>query len=199
MIDEYFTIASFCRSEIKVRGSRFIGTASPAANISEASKFIDDVSKKYFNATHNCFAYSLRSEGQITERASDAGEPAGTAGQPILSIIAGRGISNIVVVVTRYFGGTKLGKGGLVRAYGDCTREVLDKCRIIKMIDYAEITIHFPYVMTGPVMHLVDQVNACVDRSVYEQQVELKVRVPRASLDEFKQKIISITSGKVVF
>ncbi|MEE4312239.1 MAG: YigZ family protein [candidate division KSB1 bacterium] len=196
---DYLTIDSICTNEIKIKGSRFIGAASPAATLAEADTYIAAISKDHYNATHNCFAYRIRGGGQIAERCSDDGEPAGTAGQPILGVITGRGISNIAVVVTRYFGGTKLGKGGLVRAYSECTREVLERCRIIRMIEYIAIKIQFPYDMTGAVMHLIEQVGAMVDDSDYGQDVSLDLRVPRAVGDDFKRRLTEVTAGKASY
>ena len=196
---DYFTIDAIYTSEIKIKGSRFIGAASPAATVEGADAYIADISKEHYNATHNCFAYRIRSGGQIVERCNDAGEPAGTAGQSILSVIAGRDISNIAVVVTRYFGGTKLGKGGLVRAYSECTREVLGRCRIIRMIEYIAMKIQFPYDMTGAVMHLIEQVGARLDNSDYGQDVSLDLRVPLASAEDFKRRLTEVTAGKASY
>ena len=197
--DEFFTIQSEIQAEIKVKGSRFIGTAAPAPNCEQAGQFIKRLSKQYYNATHNCYAVRIKSANQIISRSSDAGEPSGTAGPPILNVIIGRNLVNLAVVVTRYFGGTKLGKGGLIRAYGECTKAVLDLCTIVKKYNLVYSTFFFPYNLTGNVMHLISQFNGKIVASVYETQVKLTVKIPQSLVNDFKNKLIEITSGKVYF
>ena len=197
--DEFFTIESKAQAEIKIKGSRFIGTAVPVQSVEDAKKFINELTKKYYSATHNCYAFRIRSSTQIFAKSSDAGEPSGTAGPSILNVLTGRNLFNILVVVTRYFGGTKLGKGGLTRAYGDCTKRVLDLCVIIKKYNLVSLTIFFPYNLVGNVMHVISQFNGKIVSSVYDQQVELAIKIPQSLVDEFKNRLVEITSGKVNF
>lgn len=197
--DDYYTIESQSEAQIKIKGSRFIGTASPAADITSTEHFIHDISKKYYNATHNCYAFRIKNNGQVIERASDAGEPAGTAGPPILNVLNGKNLLNIVVVVTRYFGGTKLGKGGLVRAYTDCTLAVLENSNILKKQNLTSLTFTFQYHLTGNIMHLVSQIHGKIIESNYDQQTKLRIEIPYRMVDNFKEKLIEVTSGKVKF
>ena len=125
MSDTYLTIGGYARAEIKIKGSRFIAEAMPVARVEAAEKEIAAVCKREFNATHHCTAYRIGPNGDVF-RYNDDGEPSGTAGIPILRQIDGRSLTDTLVVVTRYFGGTKLGTGGLIRAYGDAARQVLE-------------------------------------------------------------------------
>ena len=197
--DDYYTIESPAQAEIKIKGSRFIGAASPVQDTTSAERFIQTISKKHYNATHNCFAFRVKDNEQITDRCSDAGEPAGTASLPMLNVLTGRNLLNIAVVVTRYFGGTKLGKGGLVRAYTECTQVVLENCRILKKQNLTSFVFTFHYDLTGNVMHLISQFSGKIIHSHYDQQTELCIEIPHRMVDNFKEKLIEVTSGKVNF
>ena len=194
--DEYFTIESRTQAEIKVKRSRFIGTTTPIKSVAEAEQFISKLTKQYYNATHNCYAFRIKLTNQTISKYSDAGEPAGTAGPPILNVITGINLFNIVVVVTRYFGGTKLGKGGLIRAYRDCTKAVLDQAIFVKKYNLVSLALSFPYNLTGNVIHIISQLHGNIISSVYNQQVELIIEIPQSFVDSFKNKIVEITSGR---
>ncbi len=198
-MDAFLTIESGGEAEIKVKGSRFIGLALPTGNVAEAQDFIRTSEKKFHDATHHCYAYRIIAHGQLIERANDAGEPGGTAGPPILSVLSGQNLFNLCVIVVRYFGGTKLGKGGLARAYGEATRTVLDQCTMVTHYDFSLLVLRFPYEGIGNVMHVVNQWKALVESSAYGQEVELSVKLPRSTVEAFKQKIIEVTSGRVTF
>ncbi|NOZ60828.1 MAG: YigZ family protein [Calditrichaeota bacterium] len=197
--DEYFTIVAAKPAEIKIKGSRFIGTAAQIADEQAARDFIHKISNHYHNATHNCFAYVVGFPPQQISRFHDDGEPAGTAGQPILSVIQGQGLNFVAVVATRYFGGTKLGKGGLIRAYSDCTRAALENCRIEKRYIYESFRIVFPYDLTGAVMRALSQFDARVEDSRYGQASQLLVSVRRSIADDFKNQLVEVTSDKLTF
>ena len=126
-IDYYFTIKDVQRAEIKIKSSKFIATVSSVNSLDNAIDFLSKIRAEFFDATHNCFAYRIGWDGS-TFRASDDGEPSGSAGKPILFSIQKFDVSDVIVVVTRYFGGTKLGVGGLVRAYSDAAELALEKC-----------------------------------------------------------------------
>lgn len=195
--DEYSTLNQPAAAQIKVKGSRFIGNAFPAQTRDEAEALILEWSKKYYDATHNCFAYRIGLGSDIVQRYSDAGEPAGTAGLPIYQAIEGKDLSDIVVIITRYFGGTKLGKGGLVRAYRDATLAVLDVAEIRKKFLRAYYKINFPYEVTGEVMHLLETCGAEVTDSIYEQSVRLKVRIRLSLAPQLLKKLAEIQYKKV--
>ncbi|MEJ2487935.1 MAG: YigZ family protein, partial [Anaerolineales bacterium] len=127
MTEKRYVPSSEVSAEIKISNSTFISTASPAFSVDEAKEFISQVRVRYSDATHNVPVYIIGHPPSVIEHSNDDGEPSGTAGRPALSILRGSGLGDIAVVITRYFGGTKLGTGGLVRAYSDSMRAVLDK------------------------------------------------------------------------
>jgi uncharacterized YigZ family protein len=195
--DEFFTIEQGQTAELKIKGSRFIGTAQPVVTEQEAAEFITQISKKFHDATHHCYAFQVGFHSSVIARYNDAGEPTGTAGMPILTVIKGKELTNIAVVVTRYFGGTKLGKGGLVRAYSDCTRNVLEKCSIVKKYFYQNLSLAFDYNLTGNVMRVISQVNGTVLHSSYDTIASIDVAVRLSLVDKFKTNLVDVTSGKI--
>ena len=196
--DEYFTIRQQQQSEIKIKGSRFIGTAHPVSNETQAKDFINQISKRYFDANHNCYAYIIGFGATKIFRFNDDGEPSGTAGQPILNVIQGKNLTNIVVVITRYFGGTKLGKGGLIRAYSDCTHETLKYCTIIKEYLYQQIELKFDYNFTGVVMRIISQYCVKILNSIYDQRTRLKLSIRVSKVEDFKQDLIELSAGNIL-
>jgi len=195
--DEFFTIEQGQTAELKIKGSRFIGTAQPVVTEQEAAEFITQISKKFHDATHHCYAFQVGFHSSVIARYNDAGEPAGTAGMPILTVIKGKELTNTAVVVTRYFGGTKLGKGGLVRAYSDCTRLVLEKCPIVKKYFYQNLSLAFDYNLTGNVMRVISQVNGTVLHSSYDTIASVDVAVRLSLVDKVKTNLVDATSGKI--
>ncbi len=195
--DVYFTIKKRASAEIKVKGSRFIGHAAPIKSREEAESFIKEVSKKYYDATHNCFAYRANMGETSLFRTSDAGEPSGTAGKPILNVIDGLELTNVVCVVTRYFGGTKLGTGGLARAYSQCAGETLEREGKVKHFKTVTIRVVLGYELTGIVMTLVSSYNCQIKNTIYGSEVEMVLRIRQSSIDRFKQNLIDSTSGRV--
>lgn len=196
--DEYFTIGQQQhQAEIKIKGSRFIGTALSVTSEEQAAHFIQSMSRQYYNATHNCYAYIVGLEPAVISRFNDDGEPAGTAGQPILNVIQGKNLTDAAVVVTRYFGGTKLGKGGLVHAYSECADAVLAKCTVIKKFIYHRFKLSFNYDLTGAVMHVISLFEATIEDSTYGDFTELALAIRQSLFEEFKQQIIEKTAGNI--
>ncbi len=195
--DEYLTIGQEQTTKIKVKGSRFIGTICPVNTEEQAIEFIHRVSQKFHDATHNCYAYQIGLNLPTITRFSDAGEPAGTAGLPILNVIKGRQLTNVAVVITRYFGGTKLGKGGLIRAYSECTWKVIEQCSIIKKYIIKKLCLKFDYNLTGSVMRVALSFNANILESIYSQQVSLVLTIRKSLVENFKSNLLEISSGKV--
>jgi len=195
--DEYLTIRGGTTTEIKVKGSRFIGTIQHANAERDALEFINFISRKFYDATHNCYAYFIGHPPSTIARYNDDGEPAGTAGMPILNVIKGKSLTNVAVVVTRYFGGTKLGKGGLVRAYTECTQQTLEQCTIIKEYIYERIMIEFDYDLTGPIMRVISSFQAKIEESDHGQTSKLVLSVRKSNFDILRQNLIEATSGKI--
>ena len=195
--DAFHTLKAEASAETKVKGSRFIGYTAPVENRTDAEAFIQSISKKHHDAAHNCFAYRVGIGDNAVFRYSDAGEPSGTAGKPILDAIDGRNLTNAICVVTRYFGGTKLGTGGLARAYHDCASHTLDAGTIV--VKYVTDTLHirYPYDFTGVVMKLVSDHGCCVEETIYENEPETLVRIRVSKIKRFQQELIDATSGKV--
>lgn len=194
--DSYQTIAATAREDIKVSNSRFIASALPVDTKEEADNILKKVHKEFYDANHNCFAYRIGMSGDKF-RYSDDGEPSGTAGVKILNAIQSKNILDILVVVTRFFGGTKLGVGGLSRAYFDSAISVLNKVEIAEKILMDEMSVKFPYDLTSQVMHTISKYEAKVVNTIYQEYVEmiLKVRLSRAA--SFPKELFDACRGKV--
>src|SRR5680860_1503467 len=134
----YFSIARNASAEIEVKRSRFICHVERVANEDEARAVIERIRKQHWDARHNCSAFVLGPGGDV-QRSNDDGEPSGTAGAPMLEVLRGRGVSDVVAVVTRYFGGVLLGAGGLVRAYSDSVRAALDEAGVLEPVSYTHL------------------------------------------------------------
>lgn len=199
MEDFFYTLAKTESREIKVKGSRFIGYVSPVLDVDAAEHFIQTISKKHYDATHNCFAYRVGLGDQSKSRFSDDGEPTGTAGRPILEAIDGRDLTDSVCVVTRYYGGTKLGTGGLARAYGDCAGGALDKAGRTKKVLTDSVRIVFPYNLTGTVMTLVERLECTVQNTQYEDDVTMDLAVRRSHTESLSKQLKDATAGKIQF
>jgi uncharacterized YigZ family protein len=193
--DTYKTIESIARGETKVMGSRFIAEAFPIADEVEAEGHISIVRKREYSATHHCSAYRLGVD-RGHSRSNDDGEPSGTAGQPILRQLEARGLTNTLVVVSRYFGGTKLGTGGLIRAYGAAAAAALDSAKIVQHVITEPVHVSFEYEDTSPAMHTIDRFRANLVASRYSERTDLEVAVPRKDVENFIQAFIEALGGR---
>ncbi len=181
--------------EIVEKKSRFIATVIPAETEEEALTFIESMKKKYWNATHNCFAYVIGQRNEL-QRCSDDGEPSGTAGRPMLDVLLGEEIHNVAVVVTRYFGGTLLGTGGLVRAYSSSTQAGLASAKIITKIKGFKLQIKTDYNGLGKIQYILGQRGMKLLHSVYTDEVELEVLVPEDDVKSVQAEITEGTNGR---
>ena len=193
--DTYLTVAELGRAEITVKASRFIGEAMPAASIDQAMAEIEAIRKREYNASHHCFAYRLGFDAEDF-RYSDDGEPNGTGGPPILRHIDGRGLTNLVVVVTRYYGGTNLGTGGLIRAYGDAAAGALDSAKKATRILRERLSLRFEYGDTSPAMHTIGQFDAPILETNYSDDTEIIVNVRRAETEVLQSIFTSALAGR---
>lgn len=184
--------------EIEEKKSRFIADIIPVHAEEEALAFIAAAKKKYWDARHNCFAYIIGERGQL-KRCSDDGEPQGTAGRPMLDVLEGENLTDVVCVVTRYFGGTLLGTGGLVRAYSGAVREGLKNCRVLTRKQGILLTIRTDYTDLGKIQYLLGQNNIATLDSVYADAVELKVVVEESRSAFLKEALREATSARVLF
>ena len=190
----YRVLLSGGEGEIIEKKSRFIATLRPCETEEEAVAFIEEMKKKYWDARHNCSAFCIGSRGELT-RCSDDGEPSGTAGRPMLEVLLGEELKNVAVVVTRYFGGTLLGTGGLVRAYSGAVKEGLAASEIVEKKRAFEMKIVTDYTGVGKIQYILGQENMTVLDSVYTDKVEFSGLVPVAAYDGLEKKITEGTSG----
>ena len=195
MLPEYKTVYEGGEDEIVEKKSRFIATVLPVQTEEEALAFIEKTKKKYWDARHNCFAYIIGERGQL-QRCSDDGEPNGTAGKPMLDVLLGNELCNVVVVVTRYFGGTLLGTGGLVRAYSRSVQEGLKQSIIIEKTKGSRITIQTDYNGVGKLQYLLGQRGIPIVDSQYTDVVKLQLLVEEEKITELKEAVTEATSGK---
>lgn len=198
-MEHYKTIRSETSARLTRKGSRFLALAFPVASPEEVEVLLRRVKRRYHDATHHCYAYRLITKDTVVARADDAGEPAGSAGPPILHILESQDLLNVLVVVVRYFGGTKLGLGGLSRAYADATREALARAEIAVRARRARLQLRYPAELTGEVLRLVNQYHAAIEAQTYEEGPRLTVSLPRAQLEPFRLALREATSGRIEF
>lgn len=182
------------QGEIKEKKSRFIATVRPVESEDEAVSFINETKKKYWDARHNCSAFVIGKRQELT-RCSDDGEPAGTAGRPMLDVLLKENIHNAAVVVTRYFGGVLLGTGGLVRAYQQATKAGLSASEIIEKKDGAVLFIRTDYTGIGRLQYLFAQEKITVMDTAYEADVLVKAVIPENDKKRIEKTIIEQTNG----
>ena len=195
MLPEYRTIYQGGEDEIVEKKSRFIATVIPVENEEEALEFIEKTKKKYRDARHNCFAYVIGERGQL-QRCSDDGEPNGTAGKPMLDVLLGNELRNVAVVVTRYFGGTLLGTGGLVRAYSQAVKAGLQASVVITKIVGVKRHIETDYTKFGKIQYILAQRELKILDTVYTDKVELEVLIPKTELEQVMHAITEGTNAQ---
>jgi uncharacterized YigZ family protein len=179
----------------KIKGSRFLALVAPAATVTTATAVLDARRGEFADATHHCWAFRGRTRDVF--RYSDDGEPSGSAGRPILHAIDGRGLADVVIVVTRYFGGTKLGTGGLVRAYGQAAAAVLEHATIIRTRTTQTLTLRFAYELTGAVHGVLAAYTLEPTQSDYGADVELLVAVPEEDVERFQVELGDRCAGQI--
>nr|WP_294491354.1 YigZ family protein [uncultured Mediterraneibacter sp.] len=196
-MESYRTVCGHGTGEITEKKSRFIADIFPVSSEEEAFEHIERIRKKHWSARHHCFAFVLgRNPGY--ERISDDGEPSGTAGKPILEVLKGRGLTDVLAVVTRYFGGTLLGTGGLVRAYTAAAAEGISRTGIITKIHGIRLQIGTDYTGLGKIQHLLLARGINILDTVYTDKVELQVLVPKDETDELCKAILESTNGQAL-
>ncbi len=183
------------QGEIVEKKSRFIANIFPAHSEEEALERISEMKKKYYDARHNCFAYVI-GERNETERCSDDGEPSGTAGRPMLEVLTGQGIHNAVAVVTRYFGGTLLGTGGLVRAYTAAVKEGLADCVLLEQFAGCRVSVRADYNDAGKIQYLARISNWTELDTAYEDNVHMTLLIPEGEWETAEKEITEKTAGR---
>ena len=197
MTDSYKILYSGGEAEIEVKKSRFIANLKPVKSEEEAAAFIAEIRKKYWDSRHNCTAFTIGRNHDLT-RCSDDGEPAQTAGRPTLDVLLGEDIHDVCVVVTRYFGGTLLGTGGLVRAYSQAVKEGIANSTILEKRRAFRMDVLTDYAGVGKIQYILAQDDITVMDSAYTDKVEFKLLVPAAGYDGLEKKITEGTSGGAV-
>ena len=195
MLLSYLTVKGYGEHEINIQRSRFITYIDRATTEEEAQQFIEKIKKKHWDATHNCSAYLIGENDEI-QKANDDGEPSGTAGVPILEVLKKRRLKDTVVVVTRYFGGIKLGAGGLIRAYGGATSEGLNAVGVVerKLMQVMHNTIDYHWL--GKVENELRQSPYILKEINYLEQVEVQAYVKKEDTDQFVDWMTNLTSGQ---
>ncbi len=192
----FFTINNESYSEQTIQKSRFIGYAKNVETEKEAQDFIQIIKKKHYDARHNCYAYIIGEYDEI-QKSNDDGEPGGTAGVPILEVIKKRELKNTVIVVARYFGGIKLGVGGLIRAYSSTAAQTLDAAEIIQRKLIQDYEVKIDYTFLGKIQNDINDIGAMIDNIRYEDFVILSILVDVGKEESFKEWIIDLTKNQV--
>jgi uncharacterized YigZ family protein len=193
--EPFRTLAGRGRAEFSVKGSEFVGHAAPVDSVEGAEAFVAEVREANPEATHNVPAYRVRAD-PFREYASDDGEPSGSAGKPVLNVLSGQALENVAVVVTRHYGGTNLGIGGLVRAYGRAAKEAVADAGTREAVPHETVRAVVDYDDSGTVRGIVESA-ATEFEATYEERVTFEARVPTVEAEGFRDRLRSATSGRV--
>lgn len=191
MNDSYFSIKTRSTVKYKDKGSKFIAHAFPVSSEKEVETALEQIKNKYYDASHHCYAY-ITGKGEGDIGLSDDGEPRHTAGDPILNQIRSAGLRDVLVVVVRYFGGTKLGKSGLIQAYKTSAKSVLAVSEIIEKTWSCSLKIHFKYTAMNEVMRSIQKLGLEIERQEYDQKCTIICRVPESRLSETEASLIGL-------
>ena len=185
------------RATDMIKGSRFIATVACASNVDEAKSFIAQIKEEFPDATHNCWAYVIGPPGgTLLTGSSDDGEPGGTAGSPMLHVLLNSGVGDVIVVMTRFFGGTKLGRGGLVRAYSGGTHRVLKAVRRAERVTLVSIEVAVDYTAVDALRRLIADYRGNVASETFGETAEFRIDIPLEKLAKFEKDLRGQTSGK---
>lgn len=206
MSDTYRTVAGRATAGFEVRGSEFLGHVAPADTVAEAEAFVETVETEYDDATHNVPAYrvpagaaSERTPGDgemLREYSDDDGEPGGSAGKPALNVLEKREVRNVVAVVTRYYGGTNLGVGGLARAYSRAVTDAIDEAGLIEQRPHRRLVVRTDYDDSGTVRGVIESSGAEFDAD-YDERVRFELRLPAVEVESLVERLNDATSGRV--
>uniref|UniRef100_UPI00403FB9C7 YigZ family protein n=1 Tax=Candidatus Enterococcus willemsii TaxID=1857215 RepID=UPI00403FB9C7 len=196
MLNTYLTIKNDGQAEMEIKKSRFICSLKRINSEDEAKEFIQALKKEHWKANHNCSAFVLGEKNEI-QRSSDDGEPSGTAGVPMLEVLKKNELMDVVAVVTRYFGGTKLGAGGLIRAYAGAVSHALTEIGIVQAILQKEIYVTIDYPQLGKLQHYLEQQNYHTKETEFLEQITLCVMVEDS--EAFLQAVTDLLNGQVTF
>ena len=193
-MDSYKTVSLEASDEFVEKKSKFIGYVKPVKTVDEAMEFVNSIKQKHWDATHNVYAYVLRD--MMTRRYSDDGEPQGTAGIPVLDVLLKAEVFDVAVVATRYFGGTLLGAGGLVRAYSHTASIALEAGKVVTMQLCAIAKTKCDYSFYGKMPTLICEAGGVIDDTVFEDDVKITFRIADGDLEKFNENLIDVSNGK---
>ena len=190
------TIENLAQASIIINKSEFIGTIIPIKDNTDATEKLKEIKKKYSDATHNCYAYVYGKNGEYAKN-SDDGEPAQTAGVVIYNVLQKNNLTNVMCVVTRYFGGIKLGAGGLVRAYTQATTTALSMTKIVPIIDYVKVKISTNYQYLNKVLMELESIDAKITNKLFLEDIDITFIIPLDKLDLLKTTLIDLTKNTI--
>lgn len=196
MNESFRTVYRYATGEVSVKKSRFIASIYPISSEEEALRYIDQVRKEHPAARHNCYAYVIGRKNEL-KRLSDDGEPAKTAGLPIMDLLIQENLHNVLVVVTRYFGGTLLGTGGLVHSYQSAAKEGLLNAVIIEKLPGIKSELQIDYTLTGKLKYTIAQMGIFLLKEDYLDKVTLSLLIPENIFADFQQSLVEFTAGKL--
>lgn len=194
--DTYLTLAAPAEAYNRERSSKFLSYAYPVENEEQIREALEALRKRYFDATHHCYAWRLGPQGELF-RANDDGEPSGTAGRPILGQMLSAGVTNCLVVVVRYFGGTKLGVPGLIAAYKEATQEVLSVAEIVERTVDDRITVRFPYIAMNDVMKAVKEEQPRIEEQLFDNLCTMQLLIRRSQSERLVGKLRKVEGADV--
>ncbi len=193
----YFVPRETIRIEHRVKNSRFIATAGAVASAEEAKAFVQRIREEMPDATHHVYAFRIGSGASVTEGMSDDGEPSGTSGPPVLSVLRGSGVGDVVVVVSRYFGGTKLGTGGLVSAYSDSAKLVMERLPVEEKLDKVRFSMVVPYTYHNQVQRVLQEYDVRDVQETFVEHVVMKGELPVSKLEPLTEAIHQLSNGMI--
>ncbi len=195
----YVIPAGRCRVEEEIQRSRFISTLEYAATVEDARAFVEEVRGEFPDASHNCWAYLVGPPGSSgSVGMSDDGEPHGTAGRPMLNMLMHSEVGDVAVVVTRYFGGTKLGKGGLVRAYSGGVQAALQRVKRAERVTYAMLHMIIDYTHVAGLQRMLPDFEATIESEQFSADAELRLKLPEEHVEDFQKAAGDLTSGQMI-
>ena len=194
----YLSLARSSRIELEEKKSRFIALAKPVENVEEAQGFLREQQQKYPDATHHVYAWIL-AKPQMAQSFSDDGEPQGTAGMPVLDVLAKQGLVQAAVIVVRYFGGIKLGAGGLVRAYSKAASQAVEEAGIVRWLTHQMYRLSSDYGLAEKLRYQLDQLGYRQEEPIYQAKVEWEVAVALGREEEFIDLVKDLTADRVVY